>query len=56
MAWSSLSSPSGYTVFVGNPTKWYQIYDGDGAYAVQINSYGVILNNPLACGFKYEPK
>ena len=40
-------SASGYTVFVGNPTKWYQIYDGDVAYAVQINSYGVILNIPL---------
>ena len=46
------TSTFGDTVFVGNPYKWYQIDNGvDGAYAVQINSNGVILNNPLACGF-----
>ena len=45
------TSTFGDTVFVGNPFKWYKIDNGDGAYAVQINSNGVILNNPLACGF-----
>ena len=45
------TSASGNTVFVGNPTKWYKINNGYGAYAVQINSLGRILNNPLACGF-----
>ena len=44
-------SASGNTVFVGNPTKWYKINNGYGAYAVQINSLGRILNNPLACEF-----
>ena len=45
------TSASGDTVFVGNPYKWYKIDNGDGAYAVQINSLGRILNTPLACGF-----
>ena len=45
------TSASGDTVFVGNPYKWYKIDNGDGAYAVQINSNGVILNIPLGCGF-----
>ena len=46
------TSASGYTVFVGNPTKWYKIGNGvGGAYAVQIDSLGRILNNPLACEF-----
>ena len=45
------TSASGYTVFVGNPTKWYKIDNGYGAYAVQIDSLGRILNNPLACEF-----
>ena len=46
------TSASGYTVFVGNPTKWYKIANGvDGAYAVQIDSLGRILKNPLACEF-----
>ena len=45
------TSASGNTVFVGNPTKWYKIDNEYGAYAVQINSNGVILNIPLGCGF-----
>ena len=45
------TSASGDTVFVSNPTKWYRIDNGDGAYAVQINSLGRILNIPLVCGF-----
>ena len=43
------TSASGNTVFVGNPTKWYRI-NRYGAYAVQINSLGRILNIPLECG------
>ena len=45
------TSASGDTVFVGNPTRWYKIDNENGAYAVQINSKGVILNIPLGCGF-----
>lgn len=45
------TSATGTAVFVGNPYKWYKIDNGDGAYAVQINSNGVILNIPLGCGF-----
>ena len=46
------TSASGAAVFVGNPYKWYQVDNGvDGAYAVQIDSLGRILNNPLACEF-----
>ena len=45
------TSASGDTVFVGNPYNWYKIDNGDGAYALQINSNGVILNIPLGCGF-----
>ena len=46
------TSASGDTVFVGNPYKWYQVDNGvDGAYAVQIDSLGRILKNPLACEF-----
>ena len=46
------TSATGAAVFVGNPYKWYQVDNGvGGAYAVQINSLGRILNNPLACEF-----
>ena len=46
------TSTSGNTVFVGNPSKWYQINNGvDGAYAVQIDSLGSIVNIPLTCEF-----
>ena len=46
------TSATGAAVFVGNPTKWYKIDNGvDGACAVQIDSLGRILNDPLACGF-----
>ncbi len=46
------TSATGAAVFVGNPYKWYQVDNGvDGAYAVQIDSLGRILKNPLACEF-----
>ena len=46
------TSATGAAVFVGNPTKWYKIDNGvDRAYAVQMDSLGRILNNPLACEF-----
>ena len=44
------TSASGYTVFVGNPYKWYKIDNGvSGAYAVQIDANGLISSSPYAC-------
>ena len=46
------TTESGNTVFAGNSFKWYKIDNGvDEAYAIQIDSNGVIISMPISCGF-----